>query len=296
MFIVDLAKDKFPIVAGGRAPLLPDELNDRFRDIFETEWESDKEQEEALKARKRELRLKEERRLAYVAYTRAKKELYLCYPQSYGENDRNPSMFIAESCYEQNNVHNDVEFIQDEELKVGEMAKDSAIEKKKNEIKRLIISTMDSEPQLALYNLLLYEGLSGHKFPSDIPEAVRAAEDAAVIMKDIGDGTPRGLKFDPDEVILSHSSLKTYRDCPKKFELARLLRMPSRYDDEEGDGALGFGTFVHEVLELAAKNKVKSRQELDDIAAELLKEPGYKAINVKRAKVIFDTFWERNKD
>lgn len=206
-------------------------------------------------------------------------------------------MFIAESCYDQGGVHKDIEFIQDYELKVSEMAKESPIEKKKNEVKRLILSTMDSEPHLAFYNLLLYENLSGHNIPSNMPEAARAAEEAAMIMKDIGDGRPAGLKFDPDEVVLSHSSLKVYRDCPKKFELSRLLRMPSRYDDdEEGDGALGFGTFVHEVLELAAKNKVKSRQEIDDIAAQLLKEPGYKAINVKRAKMIFDIFWERNKN
>jgi DNA helicase-2/ATP-dependent DNA helicase PcrA len=296
VFIIDLVEDKFPITSGGRAPLLPDELNDRFKDIFEIKWASDKEQEEALKARKRDLRLKEERRLAYVAYTRAKKELYLCYAQTYGEKERNPSMFIAESCYDQGNVHKDIEFIQDEELKVGEMSKDSPIEKKKNEVKRLILSTIDSEPELALYNLMLYEELSGHKMPNGTPESIRAAEEAAIIVKDIGDGMPRGLKFDPAEVVLSHSSLKTYRECPKKFELSRLLRMPSRYDDEEGDGALGFGTFVHEALELAAKNKVKSRQEIDDIASQLLKEPGYKAINVKRAKVIFDTFWERNKN
>jgi len=204
-------------------------------------------------------------------------------------------MFIAESCFEDNSVHDDIELIQDDEVKVGEMAKDSALDKKKDEIKRLIISTIDSEPQLALYNLLLYQGLCCHNLPSGIPEAARAAEDAALIMKDIGDGVPLGLKFDPEEVVLSHSSLKIYRDCPKKFELARLLRMPSRYDDEEeGEGALGFGTFVHEALELAAKNRVKSRQELDDIAAELLKDPGYKDIDVKRAKVIFDTFWARN--
>jgi DNA helicase-2/ATP-dependent DNA helicase PcrA len=176
------------------------------------------------------------------------------------------------------------------------MSKDSPIEKKKNEVKRLILSTIDSEPELALYNLLLYEELSGHKIPANTPESLRAANDATVIIKDIGNGMPRGLKFDSEEVVLSHSSLKTYRECPKKFELSRLLRMPSRYDDEEGDGALGFGTFVHEALELAAKNKVKSRHEIDDIADQLLKEPGYKAINVKRAKVIFDTFWERNKN
>jgi DNA helicase-2/ATP-dependent DNA helicase PcrA len=296
VFIADLAEDKFPIMSGGRAPLLPDELNDRLKDIFEAEWTSDKEQEEALKARKRELRLKEERRLAYVAYTRAKKELYLSYAESYGEKERKPSMFIAESCYDQGNIHDDIQYTRDDELKVSEMAKESPLEKKKNELKKLILSTMDTEPHLALYNLLLYEDLSGKAMLANTPEATRAAEEAAAIMKNLGDGRPTGLTFNPDEVILSHSSLKTYRECPKKFELARLLRMPSRYDDEEGDGALGFGTFVHEVLELAAKNKVKSRREVDDIATQLLKEPGYKEINVKRARVIFDIFWERNKN
>ncbi len=274
VFIVDLVENKFPITSGGMQPMLPDELNDRFRDIFETDFKSDKEREEALKERKREYRIKEERRLAYVAFTRSKKCLNLCYAQTYGENDRNPSQFIAESCYVEGGIHSDIDHIEDNEQKVGDMVKDSEIERKRNEVKKLLISTLDSEPGLALYNLFLYEDLSGHKVISDLPEAKRAEEESLVILSNIKDGIPRGMKFNPEDVTFSHSSLKVYRECPKKFELASLLRMPSRRqdDEEEGQGALGFGTFVHEVLESAVKNKVTSRQAIDAIVDELLKD------------------------
>jgi DNA helicase-2/ATP-dependent DNA helicase PcrA len=299
VFIVDLASNKFPITSGGRQPLLPDEMNDRLKDIFEQAWESDKKRDDALSARKREFKINEERRLAYVAFTRAKKSLTLCYAQTYGESERSPSQFIAESCYTEGGVHNDIEYIEDGEEKAGDMAIDSEIERKRNEVKKLLISTLDSEPALALYNLFLYTDLSGHKVIADLPEAKRAEKESLAILSNIRDGIPRGMKFNPEDIKFSHSSLKVYRECPKKFELASLLRMPSRRndDEEEGQGALGFGTFVHEVLELAVKNKVQSRQAIDDIANEALKDPGYKAVREQmgRAKVIFDVFWTRNK-
>ena len=235
-----------------------------------------------------------------MAFTRARKCLNLCYAQTYGENDRNPSQFIAESCYVNGSVHGDIDYIEDHEQKVGDMVRDSEIERKRNEVKKLLISTLDSEPGLALYNLCLYEDLSGHKVIADLPEAKRAEEESLVILSNIKDGIPRGMKFNPEDIAFSHSSLKVYRECPKKFELASLLRMPSRRqdDEEEGSGALGFGTFVHEVLELAVENKVASLQAIDAIADELLKDPRYLAVREQkdRAKVIFNVFWMRNKD
>jgi DNA helicase-2/ATP-dependent DNA helicase PcrA len=55
---------------------------------------------------------------------------------------------------------------------------------------------------------------------------------------------------------------------------------------------------VHKVLELAVRNKVPSRQAIDEVAKEVLKDPRYAAVHeqMSRAKVIFDVFWMRNKD
>ncbi|MCD1293873.1 ATP-dependent helicase [Methanocella sp. CWC-04] len=296
VYIADLVESKFPITSGGREPLIPDEMNDRYKAIFEAGYGSEKEMEEALKARKKELRIKEERRLAYVAYTRAKKVLNLCYARSYGDKERDPSEFIDEACYENDELHKDVEFVEDITAIVVGMDRDSDLDRKKAEIKNLLLANMDSDPELALYNLLLYQSLSGNGHSINIPEAKTAAEEAGIILSNISDGIPRGLKFVPEEFKLSFSALKTYRECPKKFELSYVLRMPSRDDDSEGDSALGFGSFVHEVLELAVKNKVNSREDIDKIAKDLAKMQKYNGVNIKRANLIFDVFWARNKD
>jgi DNA helicase-2/ATP-dependent DNA helicase PcrA len=293
VFVVDLAKDKFPILSGGREHLVPDELNDRYADVFEL---PEDEIEDALAERKRGVKLREERRLAYVAFTRARQALHLCYVKAYGESERPPSQFIAEACYDEGALSPDVSYVEDNEEKAGETSNDSDLDRKKNEIKKLILASIDAEPELALFHLLLYSQLSGRPLP-DVPGAARAAEEAKAILASIGDGRPRGLRFDPGRNWFSYSSLRLYRECPKKYELAYLLKMPSRQDDGEGDDALSFGTFVHEALEEAALKKIRSREELDAIADALRKgNQDFRNVDMERARRIFDVFWARNKN
>ncbi|CAJ35284.1 ATP-dependent helicase [Methanocella arvoryzae] len=293
VFVVDLAKDKFPLSRGGREPLVPDQLNDRYADVFSL---PEAEIEEALKKRKQDFKLKEERRLAYVAFTRAKDRLYLCYPASYGESERPPSMFIAEACYNSGELHPDMELVEDAEEKAAVATRDSDLDRKKNEIKRQILSTIDSEPDLALYNLLLYQHLCGRPIAINCPQAAMAGEEAAVIRAELDAGIPRGMQFDPKEVRLSYSGLKTYEECPKKYELQYLLNIPSRTKDSEGESPLSFGNYIHKTLELAVKQQISTREELDAIAEKTSLLPDFAGVDKDKAKRIFDVFWARNKD
>ncbi|MEK6893846.1 MAG: ATP-dependent DNA helicase [Nanoarchaeota archaeon] len=61
-----------------------------------------------------ENQISEERRLCYVGFTRAKKRLYLTYAKEYGQRKFEPSQFLNEISYQNNE---DVEFIQDLEEK-----------------------------------------------------------------------------------------------------------------------------------------------------------------------------------
>ncbi|MEA1870332.1 MAG: 3'-5' exonuclease [Euryarchaeota archaeon] len=67
-----MAKDKFPLLKGGAEPLIPVELMEHYRDIFEHDHGSKSKLATLIKERKREIKLEEERRLCYVAMTRAR--------------------------------------------------------------------------------------------------------------------------------------------------------------------------------------------------------------------------------
>ena len=289
VFLIDLVKDKFPLTRGGSEPLIPDEMDERYGRLLELE-----DAEKRIKDLKKIHKEKEERRLAYVAFTRARKTLNLCFANIYGENDREPSKFLKEIGFSPDAVHDGLTLIKDEEIKAREILKDTDLERKKAEIKKLLLSTIDSEPSEALYNLLLYEKVSGHKLLAG-QEAQRVETEAGKILQNINSGIPNGLKFNPEAIRFSYTSLGTYEKCPKKYELSQLLRMPSRLDDEEGEGALGFGSFVHEVLEIAVKNKIKARKEIDGIAKDVSSNPDYRMVDLKRAIPVFDVFWARQK-
>jgi DNA helicase-2/ATP-dependent DNA helicase PcrA len=74
VFLTNLAKDKFPLYRGGAEPLILPELMEQYRDIFEDD--TIKDTEKAVRERKKEIKKEEERRLAYVALTRAKEHLF----------------------------------------------------------------------------------------------------------------------------------------------------------------------------------------------------------------------------
>ena len=104
-----------------------------------------------------------------------------------------------------------------------------------------------------------------------------------------------GLRFNPEAFSFSFSALKVYENCPKQYELQEILRMPSR-KNEDSTGAMAKGSFVHEVLEIAVKEKVAEKQALYKIAEALHKKPDWMYVNLESTLPIFEVFWLRNKD
>ena len=72
---------------------------EQYRDLFLAQL-SETELEKAIKERKKEIRFEEERRLCYVAFTRAKEDLILSLSMEYGGKERKPFEFLMEIGYD----------------------------------------------------------------------------------------------------------------------------------------------------------------------------------------------------
>jgi len=303
-FITNLAKDKFPLYRGGAEPLIPPELMEQYKDIFKDA--SIKDAEKAVRERKKEIKKEEERRLAYVALTRAKDHLFLTLAIKYADEEREPSEFLLDIGYDNwraggNITVGDLSYFRDTDTKVREMVKDSALEREKAVRKRLLIESLDScNFNESMKNLLMYQALKSGK-TSDFKELIDSnwskidpLQDAENILDKIKDNK-NGLKFNPATMTFSYSSISSYENCPRQYELAELLRMPTR-DSEDSTGAMTRGNFVHKVLEKVVSKKITTKNRLYEIRDTVAKESEFKGVDIEAATGALDVFWERNKD
>ncbi|MDW7727479.1 MAG: PD-(D/E)XK nuclease family protein [Candidatus Methanoperedens sp.] len=115
---------------------------------------------------------------------------------------------------------------------------------------------------------------------------------AAEILRrnECGEGLPV-----PDDIVFSVSSINTYNKCPRMYELQVVLGMPTR-DMEKPDSAMNIGSFVHKAAEVAVRQGISTREELDDIVVSLIKEDKWKWVDTELAKPLLDVFWARNRD
>ncbi len=298
VILVNLASQRFPLTRGGIEPLIPDELNPQVKDLFEKGL-SEKELEAEIKSRKEELKLMEERKLCYVAMTRAKKHLFLTRARSYGETEREPSVFLSDIGLKGYGDYDNMTYLADEETR-GDWNPDSSLDRVRNSlITQLVRSLDDSDISTSINHLLTYKGLAGQKASKDYIvkhwKEINPDERIRRLKEKISSGIINTLPFDAANFKLSASALKNYNECPRKFELAYIYRMPT-YLEEDTSGALNKGSFVHKVLEDAVSRKVKSLKEIFDIKDSLLKLPKWKGVDTSGVDVMLRVFWKRNKD
>jgi len=298
VFLMDMIKDKFPLTRGGVEPLIPKELDEQFAEIFSNNGIEDK--EKAIKEFVREIKKREERRLCYVAMTRAKNALTLTLAQDYGgKEEREPSEFLYEigaqpPWFSQDKATgDDLVFENDAEIK-AKLAADTDMDRALAERKRLMLNALDSkDPDNTKYHVLVYEGLLKRKPQKDASAlGKKSAAEVKEILKNIKDNNQRGLRFNPSALRFSVTSMGVYMDCPKKYEMKEILGMPSRDDEDDSSGALNFGSWVHHILEEAVKRKIKTKEELMELMKEYLKE----GIDEDRSCRIMEIFWIRNRN
>ncbi|MFZ2499899.1 ATP-dependent helicase [Methanosarcina sp.] len=319
VFVTNMAKDKFPLLRGGQEPLIPLEMMGRYNDLYSADL-NEKDLEKAIKERKKEIKRQEERRLCYVAFTRAKEDLIITLPQEYNGKGREPSEFIIEIGYDNwrdmeitaegntgSNMQTEISFDalnlsyrRDLEIKTAGIVSDNKLEREKNRCIQLLIEALDKDFAEAVHYLMVYRVLRDGRCGNYLEEMqqkwslIDPTEKAGMIFTKVKTGS-NGLKFKPEAFSFSFSALKVYENCPKQYELQEILRMPSR-KKEDSTGAMAKGSFVHAVLETAVKQKVTEKQTIYGIAEALHKKPDWKYVDLESTFPLLEVFWLRNKD
>jgi DNA helicase-2/ATP-dependent DNA helicase PcrA len=292
VIITNLADKRFPIERTPKEPLIPKELMPEIADFLETKSLTEEEYEDEIKKFEKQSLILEERRLFYVAITRAKKKLYLTFAEGYGK-ETGPSRFLSEIGYAEikNTKNKDINYELDLAEKCTIFTKDSKYEDYKSLVKKQILDSLDHEDFNSLVNRLsLYFTLRDELVPvlkHDIDEKELKKQ-----LEKVKTGKSM-VKFDKDNFTFSPTALLEYDSCPKKFELGKILQMPERGAFKLG--AASAGSLIHEVLEEGVKNGFDSLEQFEDLANTKSKLNQYKGIDFADVKKLLKIFWLRNK-
>ncbi len=215
------------------------------------------------------LHIEEERRLAYVAMTRAKKQLYLVFPEKYSGNKRGvkPSEFLGQLGYEDNPL---VEFIEAPHCgEICELVEDSALKRKKDEFERLTkIYTGQGQLRQAVESLVALAQIKeleqrGNLQAFDVSEFLRVSPMPQDELEALVDGKLPPL-VDSD-MRFSASGIRMYEDCPLKFKYSYVLRIPTPQKF-----FFQVGTDVHAVFEQMSRMQMQGESPDISKAKELL--------------------------
>ncbi|MGE0792666.1 MAG: ATP-dependent helicase [Candidatus Woesearchaeota archaeon] len=293
VIISNLAEKRFPLDRTSNEPLIPRHLRPHLKDLV-NEWISqglsEKEIEEKIKNEDALSLEVEERRLCYVAMTRASKELFMTYARSYNneEDSALPSIFLEEIEFSKNE---NVNFVMDDEEKSFILSPTSSFEIYKKDLKKQLIEHLDTEDFKTLLERLMYYVACREKEVVDFKTLLSEFEFDMNQLKEYIDRVEKDsslLVFDKD-FTFSPTSISAFLECPKKFELSKLLNMPER--GAFGESAASFGSFVHQVLENGVSKGFVSKEEFISEAEKLRVNE-----DLDRVNKMIDVFWERNKD
>ncbi|MEA3343705.1 MAG: ATP-dependent helicase [archaeon] len=237
VIVSNMAEGRFPVTRTRNEPLIPKELlPDLAAEI--ASWGEIDDDEKARRIRRydEEILLYEERRLCYVAWTRSRNNLVLTYARSYNsEPDSNgESLFLKEIDHRENP---DCEAVQDGDETSAVIAPTSEYERYKSLIKEQVVDALDTDDfktiaeQAAVYLVCRDREIGDFSgFAINRPELERHLHRCRE--------NRSSLVFSPDEFTFSPTGLIEYDECPKRFELSKILRMPERGEfDENGTGA-----------------------------------------------------------
>jgi DNA helicase II / ATP-dependent DNA helicase PcrA len=292
VIVSNLAKDRFPITRTGNEPLIPKELLPDQKKIIDN-LAAGEDPDEAIKEYEKEVLLIEERRLCYVAFTRAKNNLFLTYAKSYNEKEdsANPSLFLEEINFRKNE---DIELIEDNEEKSMLFAPASRFEQFKSMLKKQLVDSLDTEDFQSLFNRLvnyhvLREGkVDNYKKLVDFDLNYDQMENNLKMFKE----KVSGLKFDPYKLSFSPTAMLDYAECPKRYELSKILQMPA-VSDFKWTGASA-GSFVHQVLEDGVKDGFDTLKQFIDHSKKLSELPEWEGVDLVDVNKLLKIFWVRN--
>ncbi len=212
----------------------------------------------------------EERRLFYVAMTRAMNKLFLLYPKRYlgNVNEKKPSQFLVELEYETNPLVELVDFPESENMN---MQAEDMVERVKTDLQREGASAINQmNLKTAIHRIIELSRVKHFEKHGNFDD-FDANEVLKINLNDIDLTTELiGKKlslFNKDDLTLSANSIKAYDTCPLKFKFQKILRVP-----QPSSTALDLGSVVHEVAEEMAKAKQKGEKLTEKKVLDKLKE------------------------
>ena len=300
VIVTNMAQDRFPVTRTQNEPLIPVHLRPHIKAHIQ-EWKAqgitDKELEQKIKDYDKKTQLDEERRLAYVAFTRTKEELLLLRAKSYNDekDSASASTFLEEINYKENPAINYQEDLEEES---GLFTPSSAFEEHKKLLKKQLIESLDAQDLPTIVEKLMYYLACRDKKTLNINELLNKIN---IDQEELAQHLQRAqeekslLVFDK-EITLSPTALMTYNDCPKKFELQHLLRMPQQGDFDTEINSAGVGSFIHLVLENGVNKNFQTKEEFIQEAKKLQEQKDWQTINLEDIQPMINIFWERNKN
>ena len=251
----------------------------------------------------KELHIQEERRLFYVALSRAKEQLIITYAKHFADNktDSKPSKFLTEINYQQNK---NITFQQiDPPTNTTETEEETfdVITTPENHLKTELINQVLSNLTIgqfneAIENVLLYAKTTNKNLnlQTDIINNIKEPN-YNLLLEQEKEITEKPLTVSSDHVF-SVSQFVGYQKCPRIYQYRHILKIP-----EKPKYYFDFGSTLHKVVEQLTKMQ-KNKQPINEkIAYELLDKfwdpKGYKAeIDIKRdyaeAKTVLQVFLE----
>lgn len=216
------------------------------------------------------LHIDEERRLFYVAMTRAMNMLFLLYPKKYAGNvnEKHPSQFLRELDYESNPLIENIKFDESENFNIES---EDVIEREKSNLQREATSAINQQHlTTAIHRIIELSRIKHYEkfgsFDDFDPTSILKIDvsDLDLTSDIVGEKMPL---INKEEFTLSPSSIKAYDDCPLKFKFQKILRVP-----QPSSVALDLGTVIHAVTEEMANEKAKGENLTKDKGVEKLKE------------------------
>ncbi len=252
VFIADMATNKFPLRYQSKDFYVPNDLS---RGIKTDDDE-------------KALYQQEERRLCYVAMTRAEQKLYFTLAEKYGDNKNKtkPSKFLDEMAFESNPLIEIVNVKADSKGTQGHA--DTEAERRMNDLKdQAVRAVYGMQLKTAMNKLTLLEKLRVLSETGSLD-----AYDPAWYAPDGGEDTEmlQMLSGKPVPLIdsshtFSASALDTYDGCPMKYKLQYVLKVPTA-----GKTFFNLGSAVHSVVEHLSKMHMKGERYTKEIAVKLL--------------------------
>ena len=278
VFVADVAARKLPVVYRRKKFDVPD-------DMTESPTQGGGEDE-------KERHRREERRLLYVAMTRARSKLFITYAKNYGRSKSKPSVFLGEeelNC--QDNLQ--IEVVQHEGSGASAAIEEPGVIKRRmHEVQTkaiTAISGMNLETAVKrIVDLAKIKHFEEHgKLDGfDLKRVLAATDDGGDTNDDLeADKPPR---ISADTIEFSASKLDLYKKCPLQFKYRYLLNVPTRRN-----GPINVGAAVHAVLEKITKRRMNGESTTYEQALELLEKHWENADFESRKSA--NEYWENAK-